>query len=473
MPSRHDAPAMLDEVRAIIERHRVLESLAERQRTDKRELLTQMQKRENLVELRRRLAGVHPADLASMIARLPPDERLLVVHQLAARDVGLTLVELDPEIRAAVIDDLDRQELEAALAELDADDLAYLADSVPAALIDQASASLDGAGRSWVADTSSHASGTVGRLMRQDVVALRGELTVAQAIDALRQGGELPPQTDRLFVTDARHMLRGAVPLATILRAAPDAPLASIASTEVAAFRPGDSAAEAAKAFERYDWVSAPMVDDLGKLIGRITIDAVVDYLRAASDQSALARAGLRGAEDLFAPVSESVRNRWPWLAFNLLTAFAASRVIGAFEETITRVVALAALMPIVASIGGNTGNQTVALVIRALALDQLRETHGRLAAKEAAVGALNGVTWGMIVGAVALVLYHSLALSLVMATAIFLNLIVAALAGVAVPLLLRRTGRDPAQGASVLLTFVTDAMGFLLFLGLATAFLR
>ena len=214
--------------------------------------------------------------------------------------------------------------------------------------------------------------------------------------------------------------------------------------SDVAAFTPNDPAERAAKAFERYDLVSAP----------------VVDFLRASSEQDALTRAGLRGAEDLFAPVSESVRNRWPWLALNLITAFAASRVIGMFEETITQVVALAALMPIVASIGGNTGNQTVALVVRALALDQLRDTQGRLARKELIVGAVNGLTWGFVVGLLAFSLYRSVGLATVMMAAVFLNLVVAALAGVAVPLALRWAGRDPAHGASVMLTFVTDSMG-------------
>ena len=192
-----------------------------------------------------------------------------------------------------------------------------------------------------------------------------------------------------------------------LIRANPEAPLASVMLGDVAAFRLNDPAEQAAKAFERYDLVSAPVVDDVGKLVGRITIDAVVDYLRAESEQDALVRAGLRGAEDLFAPVAESVRNRWPWLAFNLFTAFAASRVIGAFEETITEIVALAALMPIVASIGGNTGNQTVALVVRALALDQLHDTQGRLARKELTVGMVNGITWGVVVGILAFWLYR------------------------------------------------------------------
>jgi magnesium transporter len=195
--------------------------------------------------------------------------------------------------------------------------------------------------------------------------------------------------------------------------------------------------------------------------------------VREASEQLALTRAGLRGAEDLFAGVRDSVHNRWPWLGLNLLTAIVASRVIGAFEATIQQQVALAALMPIVASIGGNTGNQTVALVIRALALDQLREQHGQLVRKELTVSLVNGLMWGAVTGLMAFALYGNAVLGAVMMTAVLLNLVVAAVTGIAVPLVLHRARRDPAQGASVMLTFITDSMGFFIFLGLARLLLR
>jgi magnesium transporter len=204
-----------------------------------------------------------------------------------------------------------------------------------------------------------------------------------------------------------------------------------------------------------------------------VKVEDVVDYLRASSDQSALTRAGLRGDEDLFATVGESVRNRWPWLCLNLFTAFTASRVIGLFEQTISQTVALATLMPIVASVGGNTGNQTVALVVRALALDQIHDPgRWQLVRKELTVGLTNGLTWGAVMGVLALLLYRDATLGGVMMGAVVLNLLVAALAGVAVPLFLHRANRDPAQGASVVLTFITDGMGFFLFLGLARLFL-
>jgi magnesium transporter len=236
---------------------------------------------------------------------------------------------------------------------------------------------------------------------------------------------------------------------------------------------PGDDIADAVKAFERYDLVSAPVVDDRGKLVGRITVDSVMDVVRADAEWRALKQAGLSRDEDLFARPWDSARNRWPWLAINLVTAFIASRVIGRFEGTISSLSALATLMPIVASIGGNTGNQTMAIVIRALAVDQLKPSGaGRVLNKELVISLLNGSVWGAVVGIVALALYSNLALGAVMTSAVVLNLVVAALAGVAIPLALHATGRDPAYGSSVLLTFVTDAMGFFLFLGLASVIL-
>jgi magnesium transporter len=238
-------------------------------------------------------------------------------------------------------------------------------------------------------------------------------------------------------------------------------------------FGPNERVHQAVSAFERYDLISAPVIDDRGKLVGRLTVDAVMDFVREEAELRALKQAGLTRDEDLFAPPLDSARNRWPWLAVNLVTAFVASRVIGQFEHTIRELAALATLMPIVASIGGNTGNQTMAVMIRALAGDQIRGSGAlRLLNKEVIVSLLNGTVWGLIVGIIATSLYANLALGAVMTGAVVLNLLVAAVAGVTIPLGLHSTGRDPAYGSSVLLTFVTDAMGFFLFLGLATVFL-
>jgi magnesium transporter len=461
-----------DEVMRLLERHRVLTSLASRQQTPRHDLLEQMQHRQNLVELQRHLKLQHPADVAAILDSLPDDDRLLVFRQLGPDQAGASLVEASEAVRAALFRELRREELVTILRTLDADDLAFLSGEAPEDVIEEVSQSLAAQDRSWLKDARQHDENSVGRLMTLDVVAVRDSQTVAEVLSDLRALAEIPDQTDRLFVVDARQIVRGAIPLHTLVRSDPATTTKDVMLADCDTFTPGTPAAQAAKAFEKYDLVSAPVVDDRGKLIGRITIDRVMDYLRESAEQLALTRAGLRGAEDLFANVRQSVHNRWPWLALNLVTAFLASRVISQFEDTITSVVALAALMPIVASIGGNTGNQTVALVIRALALDQLREQHSQLIRKELTVSLVNGLTWGAVTGLLAIALYRNAALGAVMMTAVVLNLIVAAVTGIAVPLLLHRARRDPAQGASVVLTFVTDSMGFFLFLGLAHLFL-
>ena len=471
--SRQAVHELQDEVVRLLERHRVLTSLASRQQTRRHDLLEQMQHRQNLVELQRHLRLQHPADVAMILDSLPAEDRLLVFRQLEDEQAGATLVETSDTVRQSLISELDRPELLRTLLTLDADDLAFLSGDVPDDVFEEVSESLAAQDRSWLKDARFHDEDTVGRLMTPDVVSVRDTQTVAQVLEDLRGHAEIPDQTDRLFVVDARQIVRGSIPFHALVRADPAALTREVMLVDVDMFEPTAQAAQAAKAFEKYDLVSAPVVDERGKLIGRVTIDRVMDYVRESSEQVALNRAGLRGAEDLFASVRQSVHNRWPWLGLNLITAFLASRVISQFEATISSVVALAALMPIVASIGGNTGNQTVALVIRGLALGQLRDQHAQLVRKELTVSLVNGLMWGGITGLGALVLYHDLALGAVMMTAVLLNLIVAAGTGIAVPLLLHRARRDPAQGASVVLTFVTDSMGFFLFLGLASLLLR
>lgn len=466
--TRQDGHELLDEVTQLLDRHRVLTSLAGRQHTPKHDLLEQLQHRQNLVELQRRLRSVHPADVATILDSLPSDDRLLVFRQLDGELAGASLVEASEAVRKSLIDELNRGELIAALRTLDADDLSFLSNELPDDLLDEVSQFLAATDRSWLTDSRFHDENSVGRLMTQDVVFVREDQTVSQLLEGLRARQSLPAQTDRVFVVDIRHVVRGAVPLQTLVMSEPGLAVKELMVVDVARFTPVTPASDAAKVFERYDLVSAPVVDDRGKLVGRITIDRVMDYVREYSDQRDLTRAGLRGAEDLYAGVRQSVLNRWPWLCLNLATAFLASRVISQFEHTITSIVALAALMPIVASIGGNTGNQTVALVIRALALDQVRDQHALLVRKELIVSLVNGLAWGSVTGLLAMVIYRDAALGAVMMTAVLLNLVVAAMTGIAVPLLLHRARRDPAQGASVVLTFVTDSMGFLLFLGLA-----
>jgi magnesium transporter len=463
----------LEEVSRLLETHRVLESLTHRQEGPKRDLLEGLQHRQNLAELAKKVRGLHPADLAFIVEALPPDQRQLIWDQVAPPLRGQALVEMSDGVRQPLVDAMAHTDLVAALTGLDADDLRYLAEAVPAEVIAEVSATLDAGDRSLLHAAVSYPDDSVGAVMNHEVVSARDTQVLSEVVAELRARGSLPEQTDAIYVVDARNVLRGSLPIDVLLLGDPSVPVASLVNADVVTFAPEAEAAQAARSFERYDLVSAPVVDDRGKLIGRLTVDVVMDVLREEAQRRELSRAGLRGEEDMFASTWASARNRWPWLCVNLVTAFAASRVIGAFETTISQLVALAALMPMVASVGGNTGNQTVALVVRGLALDQISAAHGRrLVTKELTISVLNGVVWGGIMGLGAVLLYDSLSLGAVMMGAVLLNLVVAALAGIGVPLLLQRLGRDPVQGASVLLTFITDSLGFFLFLGLARVFL-
>jgi magnesium transporter len=306
-----------------------------------------------------------------------------------------------------------------------------------------------------------------------DHVVVREDVTLEAVTRYLRRLDELPDHTDQLFVVDRANRLRGSLPLARLIVSDLEREVRSVMIAETTKFSAEDSAEDASNAFERYDLVSAPVVDRADTLIGRLTADAVIDYIREKSAETRLAEAGLRQEEDVFAPVLDSFKNRWAWLAINLVTAFIASRVIGLFEGSIERLVALAALMPIIAGMGGNSGNQTITMIVRAMALGQIQGGYwGQLLKKEMGVAVLNGVVWGGLLGVVAYVFYGNVALGGVMALAMILNLMLAAAMGVAIPWIRSAFGRDPAVGSSVLITACTDSGGFFIFLGLATLFL-
>lgn len=273
---------------------------------------------------------------------------------------------------------------------------------------------------------------------------------------------------------DREDHLKGILTLEKLLISDPNLEVRDVMQREqIISFQPDDDADEAAQAFERYDLVSAPVVDGEKRVIGRLTVADVVDFIREESEHEILAHAGLREEEDIFAPVWDSVKNRWSWLAINLVTAFVASRVIGAFEDSIEKLVALAALMPIVAGIGGNSGNQTITMIVRAIAMGQVeQDARNRLLKKELGVALINGIVWGGLLGVLAWWLYGSVSLGLVMTAAMTLNLLLAATAGVLIPMIRIRFGGDPAIGSSVMITALTDSGGFFIFLGLATVFL-
>ena len=461
------------DVTGLLKHHRALERLAGSQGRSQHGVAVQLQQRQNTTELQRRVRGYHPADLAFVLEGLEPDARLQVWTALEARQAAEVIVELDASVRAWLIGETPHERLVKIGESLDPDDLAWIADDLPDEVMRQVRESLGEIDRTLLLQADAYPPQSVGRLMRLDVATARETQTIAEVMRELQARAELPDHLDRLFVVDGRNLLRGALSLQSLVVAHPAATVNTVMERDPLAFKPTDMGAAAARAFERYDLVSLPVVNDRGKLVGRLTVDAVVDFIRVTADKDALAMAGLSGAEDMFAPVWQSARNRSPWLFVNLMTAFAATRFIGVFESTIQELVSLATLMPIVASIGGNTGNQTIALVIRGFAFEQLtEETRRHLLRKELVVSLLNGLVWGSVAGLTAGLFYRRIALGVVMMAAIVMNLMLAAAVGVLVPFVLHRMGRDPAQGSSVLLTFVTDSMGFFLFLGLAWLYL-
>jgi magnesium transporter len=415
----------------------------------------------------------HPADIAFVLERMPLDDRLWVWSLVRSDHEGEILLEVSDAVRDTLLEDMDSAEIVAATQNLDADEIADLAPDLPREVVQDIIEAQGVEDRAQLQSALSYPEGTVGSLMDFEVVSLRDDVTCEVALRYLRRFDELPAQTDAVFVVDREDHLQGALPLTRLLVTDPDVPIAGLYEREVTSFGPESDADEAAQAFDRYDLVCAPVVDARRRLIGRITVETVLGYVRDRQEAQELGKVGLREEEDIFSSVWASARNRGPWLALNLCTAFVASRVVGLFEGSISRLAALAALMPIVAGIGGNSGNQTTTLIVRALALGQVSAQNARrLLAKELGISALNGALWGGVLGIVAGALYRNVALGGVMALAMLLNLVVAALAGIFIPLTMERFGRDPAVGSSVFLTFVTDSMGFFIFLGLATVFL-
>jgi len=424
-------------------------------------------------ELRGQLDRLHAADIAAILEALPLEERLAVWELVKADRDGEILVEVSDAVRESLIEAMDASELVAAAETLEADELADIALDLPPSVIEEVVQALSLEERERLRAALSYPEGAVGALMDFDHVAVREDVTLEAVTRYLRRLDELPDHTDQLFVVDREQVLKGTLPLARLIVSDLDREVRAVMVPERVKLHPQDRAEDAASAFERYDLVSAPVVDAAGRLTGRLTVNAVVDYIRETSAETQLAEAGLRQAEDVFAPVLDSFKNRWAWLAINLVTAFIASRVIGVFENSIAQLVALAALMPIVAGIGGNSGNQTTTMIVRALALGEIQGAYwAKLLGKELGLAILNGAVWGTLLGAIAYAFYGNIALSGVMALAMMLNLLLAALVGVAIPWLRSRFGRDPAVGSSVLITACTDSGGFFIFLGLATLFL-
>lgn len=427
-------------------------------------------------EIAKILEPLHPADVAYILEALPNDERMIVWELVQANQDGEVLVEVNEGVRETLIDAMDRDELVDAMETLDTDEIADLVEDLPPDVVAEVQEGLTTKERAQLRAAMSYPEESVGARMDFEIVSVREEANLDTVLRYLRSFQELPELTDMIFVIDRHQKLKGALPVSKIIVSDPERTVVELMQTDVLTLNPLDDATDAAQAFERYDLVSAPVVDETGRLVGRLTVDEVMDVIRESSEEDALAAVGLSDEQDLFGGIWETAKSRWLWLGVNLCTAFFASRVINAFEGTISQVVALATLLPIVAGIAGNTGNQTLTLLVRSLAMGQVNASNKfDLFKKELCVAIINGLLWGLIAGALAWLLYadssYGMKLGLVMFLAMVLNIFVGALVGLIVPLTLKKLDRDPAIGSSVLLTFITDSGGFLIFLGLATFF--
>ena len=423
--------------------------------------------------VKRLINTLAPAEIGNLLESLPPGKREVVWGLVDAEDDGEVLLHVGEEVRESLLAEMDTDEIVAAVEDLDIDDLADLVEDLPDTVIDEVLKSMDRENRERLEQVLSYAEDTAGRLMNPDVVTVRADVNVDVVLRYLRLRGELPDHTDHLFVVSRRHQYLGRVSLASLVTHEDTTPINRLIDDEQPAIDVNESDQEVARQFSDHDWVSAPVVDENNILLGRITIDDVVDIIRAQAEHQALGAAGLDEEEDLFSPIKRAVRGRIVWLGINLATAFLAATVIGQFEMTLEKVVALAILMPIVAGIGGNAAVQVLTLMVRGLALGQVGASNARILLwKEIRVALINGVLIGGLVGLIAWVWFGSPLLMLVIALALVINFCAAALAGVLLPLLLKRLNVDPAVAGTVVVTAVTDVIGFFSFLGLATLIL-
>ncbi len=436
---------------------RVRESLEENKQESIRELLSEL----------------HPADIANLLESLPSEDREQVWELVSPEQDGEVLAYTQGMVRETLLADMEPAEVAAATEKLDTDDAVDILQALPQDLVDEVLLSLDEQRRRRLSSVMSYPEDTAGGLMNTDVLTVRADVSLEVVLRYLRRHQELPEKTDMLLVIDRENRYQGALPLSRLLTRDPEQLVADVMSLKVAGIPPDLPEHEVANLFALRDWITAPVVDDNGYLLGRITIDDVVDVIREEADHDLMRRAGLDETEDMFAPALITARQRAVWLGINLLTAFLAAWVIGLFEGTLQQLVALAVLMPIVASMGGIAGTQTLTVMVRGMALGKVAHSNAAwLVRKELWVGLMNGGLWALVVGLVAMGWFGNPGLGLIIAAALIINLGCAALAGTLIPLILKRLSIDPALAGGVVLTTVTDVVGFLSFLGLATLWL-
>ena len=419
------------------------------------------------------LETMHPAEISHLLESLPVNEREIVWQQIPAELGGEILLHLNDEARASFISKMEPAELVTATETLDTDDLADILPDIPREISHELLLAMEQDDREQLRSVLSYPEDSAGGLMDLDTVMVRADTTLDVVLRYLRRLGEIPEHTNNLFVVDRDNIYQGKLPLTALLTHEPSSFVHEIMEYDDEGISADMPARDVANLFEHRDLITAPVINEDGQLLGRITIDDVVDVIRDEADHSLMSMAGLNEEEDMFAPVIASTRRRSIWLGVNLMTAFLASWVIGQFDQTIEKLVALAILMPIVASMGGVAGSQTLTLVIRGMALGQIGASNAkRLILKEGLVGVWNGLIWAVVIAGVAGLWFKSLQLAYIIAAAIIINLVIAAFCGATIPLLLKRLGADPALSGTVVLTTVTDVVGFLAFLGLAALFL-
>jgi magnesium transporter len=421
-------------------------------------------------QVNRLVNSMHPAEIASLLESLPPAQREVVWDLVDPELEGDVLVEVNEEVRADLIREMETEDLVAATEGLELDDLADLLGDLPEHVHRQVLRSMDSRDRERLHAVLAYEPDTAGGLMNTDTVSVRPDVTLETVLRYLRMRGDIPENTDSLFVVNRHDRYLGVLDLARLLTEDPERTVGEVMSTDVPGIAPETPANRVASLFEDRDLLSAAVVDADAHLLGRITVDDVVDVIREEADHSVLSMAGLDEDADMFAGVVPSARRRGVWLGVNLGTAFLAAWVVGLFESTIQNIVALAVLMPIVASMGGVAATQTLTLIVRGLALGQVERANARwLLTKEIAVALLNGVAWATVVALVAFLWYRNWKIAGVIFAAMVVNLFAAALAGVIVPLALKRFGVDPAVAGGVVVTTVTDVVGFASLLGLGT----
>ena len=424
------------------------------------------------VDVRRMLNGLPPADTAHLLESSPPKFRDILWTMIELENQGEVLNELGDELRFQLLSDMEAGKVASLVEGLEDDDVADILQQLPDRVTREVLTSMDQQDRARLERVMLYPEDTAGGLMNTDTITVRAPLTLDVVLRYLRRHEEIPEMTDNLIVVNRSDRFIGLLSLRTLLVSDPSATVREKMDTEVEPIPVDMADSEVARLFERNDWVSAPVVDREGRLLGRITIDDVVDVIREDADHSLMSMAGLDEDEDTFAPVMRSAPRRAVWLGINLVTAFIASGVINLFQGTIEKVVALAVLMPIVASMGGIAGTQTLTVLVRGIALGQVgRNNQMWLINREVMIGLLNGVLWAAVVAVTASLWFDDWNIGMIIAAAMVINLITAGFIGAVLPLLMVRLNIDPALAGSVVLTTVTDVVGFVSFLGLATLF--